>query len=254
MSKTTEQFTGNWKALFGKHGFSDFDAIWNASLELVDEPNVARGGRSEVGRLCLNTEANKEQVFYVKRQVNYTAKTLTHPLSGIPLTLKEFNNISAFEALNIPCLEACYQGYRHQNGERQSILITPELEGYQDLDHYEPASINESRRITRELANVIAKVHKAGFRYGCLYPKHIFVNPDNTEAPVRLIDLEKVSKTPLRSQAQLKDLTTLQRRVSNNRSCQLYFLLCYFYLNKHNDKIRQFVHKMDDRRSKRNKG
>jgi hypothetical protein len=254
MNKITEQFTQDWETLFKDHGFNGFEDLWNASLELVDEPNVARGGRSEVGRLCLANPVGQEQVFYIKRQVNYTAKTLAHPISGIPLTLKEFNNINAFAALDIPCLEACYQGYRDHQGDLQSILITPALEGYLDLDHYQPASIYESRRITRELANVVAKVHQAGYRYGCLYPKHIFINPNSEDAPVRLIDLEKVSRTPLRHYNRIKDLTTLQRRVSNNSTSQLYFLLCYFYLNKHNDKIRRFLTKMNDRRTKRAKG
>lgn len=253
MSNITEHFTSSWKSFFEKHGFSGFDKIWNASLGFVDEPNIGRGGRSEVGRLELDDEAGKTHVFYIKRQVNYTSKTLSHPFSGIPLTLKEFNNIEAFKTQGIHCLEASYQGYRTQDSELQSILITPELEGYQDLDHYQPSTINESRRITRELANVIAKLHKAGYRHGCLYPKHIFINPNNIEAPVRLIDLEKVARSPFKKYNALKDLSTLQRRVSSNRSCQLYFLLCYFYLNKHNDKIRQFLIKMNERRCKRNK-
>lgn len=253
MSKTTDFFTPGWQDLFTNHGVGDFESLWDAKLGFVDEPNIGRGGRSEVGKLVIADDSDKQHIFYVKRQVNYLSKTLTHPISGIPLTLKEFNNITAFQSLGIECLDACYQGYRTKDNELQSILVTPELEGYQDLDHYQPSSINESRRITRELANVVAKLHAAGYRHGCLYPKHIFINPDNNEAPVRLIDLEKVSRSPFKKYSALKDLTTLQRRISNNKSCQLYFLLCYFHLNKHNDKIRQFVLKMNERRRKRNK-
>ena len=253
MSEITEHFTQGWQSLFNSHGYGDFDSIWNASLGFVDEPNIGRGGRSDVGKLCIKSDDGKEKIFYVKRQVNYTSKTLAHPISGIPLTLKEFNNIATFQALDIPCLEASYQGHRHHNNELQSILITPALEGYQDLDHYQPASINESRRITRELAHVLAKLHKAGYRHGCLYPKHIFVNPADSEAPVRLIDLEKVVRSPFTQYNALKDLTPLQRRLSTNKSCNLYFLLCYFSLNKHNSQIRQFIQKMDARRAKRKK-
>ena len=252
MSKITEHFTKSWQPLFQSQGYGDFASIWDASLGFVDEPNIGRGGRSDVGKLCLSKADGKQQTFYVKRQVNYISKTLSHPFSGIPLTLKEFNNIEAFQALGIPSLEASYQGYRHHDGELQSILVTPELEGYQDLDHYQPASISESRRITRELAHVLARLHNAGYRHGCLYPKHIFINPQDEQAPVRLIDLEKVRRTPLRQYNKLKDLTTLQRRLSTSRSCNLYFLLCYFGLNKHNDQIRQFVQKMQARRAKRN--
>jgi serine/threonine protein kinase len=253
MNETTEHFTQGSKSLLQDHGYGDFSSIWNASLGFVDEPNIGRGGRSDVGRLCLVDANNKELVFYVKRQVNYTSKTLSHPISGIPLTLKEFNSIATFKALDIACLDACYQGYRHHNGELQSILITPALEGYQDLDHYQPASIRESRRITRELAHLLAKLHKAGYRHGCLYPKHIFINPNDNEAPVRLIDLEKVVRSPFKQYHTLKDLTTLHRRVSTNKSCNLYFLLCYFHVDKHNAKIRQLIQKMDARRAKRPK-
>jgi len=254
MSKITEHFTPGWQSLFKRHGFGDFEQIWNASLGFVDDPNIGRGGRSEVGKLVLSGDDDKELIFYVKRQVNYVSKTLAHPISGIPLTLKEFKNVEAFKAHGIHCLDTTYQGYRHHNGELQSILITPELQGYQDLDHYRPSSIKESRRITKELASVLSKLHAAGYRHGCLYPKHIFVNPDNAEAPVRLIDLEKASRSPLKQYNQLKDLTTLQRRIETNKSCNLYFLLCYFQLNKHDENIRQFIQKMDTRRAKRNKG
>lgn len=251
MSIATEHFTQGSKNLLESHGYGDFDSIWNATLGFVDEPNIGRGGRSDVGRLCLKDSEDKDLVFYVKRQVNYTSKTLSHPISGIALTLKEFNNIATFEALGIPCLKASYQGHRHHNGELQSILITPALVGYQDLDHYQPSSISESRRITRELASVLLKLHKAGYRHGCLYPKHIFINPDDTDVPVRLIDLEKVVRSPFKQYNKLKDLTTLQRRSSTNKSSNLYFLLCYFSLNKHNDELRQFIQKMDARHTKR---
>jgi len=254
MSKITEHFTPGWQSLFKRHGFDDFEHIWNASLGLVDEPNIGRGGRSEVGKLVLNGDDDKELIFYVKRQVNYVSKTLAHPIAGIPLTLKEFNNVEAFKAKGIHCLDTTYQGYRHHEGELQAILITPELKGYQDLDNYQPASIQESRHITKELASVLSKMHSAGYRYNCLYPKHIFVNPANSEAPVRLIDLEKVSRSPLKQYNQLKDLTTLQRRLTTNKSCNLYFLLCYFQRTKHDENIRQFIQKMDTRRAKRNKG
>ena len=79
-----EKFTGNWKRLFQQQGYGDFDALWNASLERVDEPNRTRGGHSEVGRLYLSNSRGGEQVFYLKRQLNYTSKTLSHPFTGIP--------------------------------------------------------------------------------------------------------------------------------------------------------------------------
>lgn len=254
MDKVTERFTSNWKTLFNHHGVGDFESLWNASLGFVDEPNIGRGGRSEVGKLILNDNSDKQQVFYVKRQVNYTSKTLAHPIAGIPLTLKEFNNVAAFKKLGIACMDSCYQGYRQHQGELQSILITPELEDYKDLDHYHPSSIQESRRIARALAEVLSTMHSAGYRHGCLYPKHIFVNPDNADAPVRLIDMEKTRHIPLKKYNQLKDLTTLYRRVKTNHSCNLYFLLCYFKRHRADTHIRQFIEKLNTRRAKRNKG
>ena len=54
MSKITEHFTDNWQPLFQSLGYGDFASIWDAALGFVDEPNIGRGGRSDVGKLCLD--------------------------------------------------------------------------------------------------------------------------------------------------------------------------------------------------------
>ena len=93
-------------ALLARHGLSDFDQLWALQLDAVDEPNTGRGGWSSVYRLELEGKG-----YYLKRQSNYLTRTLHRPF-GEPTFAREFRNISRYQALSIPALQAVYYGER----------------------------------------------------------------------------------------------------------------------------------------------
>ena len=81
-------------ALFRANGLDSFEALWNADVKIVDDPNVGRGGHSDVGIFSLtDPETHTEMQFYLKRQQNHNCRTLSSPLEGIPLAMREVLNI-----------------------------------------------------------------------------------------------------------------------------------------------------------------
>ena len=98
------------------------------ALDAVDEPNTERGGWSSVYRLDLGDSA-----YHLKRQSNHLTRSLRHPL-GEPTFAREFRNIERYRALGIPALQAAFFAQQAVGGERQAILLTRALDGWQDLD------------------------------------------------------------------------------------------------------------------------
>ena len=89
-------------ALLERHGLNGFDQLWALQLDAVDEPNTGRGGWSSVFRLELEGKG-----FYLKRQSDYLTHTLHAPF-GEPTFAREFRNISRYQQLHIPALQAVY--------------------------------------------------------------------------------------------------------------------------------------------------
>ena len=116
------------RALLERHGLGTFDALWAKQLEAVDEPNTDGGGWSSVFRLELEGHG-----YYLKRQSNYLTRTLHAPF-GEPSFAREFRNISRYNKLGIPALQAAFFGERKVKGEVHAILLTRALDGWDDLD------------------------------------------------------------------------------------------------------------------------
>ena len=95
---------GTDQPLLARHGLADFQSLWDVQLDAVDEPNTGRGGWSSVFRLELEGSG-----FYLKRQSNYLTHTLHHPF-GEPSFSREFRNISRYQKLGIPALQAVFFG------------------------------------------------------------------------------------------------------------------------------------------------
>nr|AAD16156.1 putative heptose kinase WapQ [Pseudomonas aeruginosa PAO1] len=112
--------------LLQRNRLDSFDALWALQLDAVDEPNTERGGWSSVYRLDLGDSA-----YYLKRQSNHLTRSLRHPL-GEPTFAREFRNIERYRALGIPALQAAFFA-QQVGGERQAILLTRALDGWQDL-------------------------------------------------------------------------------------------------------------------------
>lgn len=196
--------------LLERHGLTDFESLWNLQLDAVDEPNTGRGGWSSVFRLDLDGQG-----FYLKRQSNYLTHTLHHPF-GEPSFSREFRNISRYQTLGIPALQAAFYGERKVNGERRAILMTRALDGWSDLDEllqgWAEMGARSRSAILQACGRLARTLHGAGQIHGCFYPKHIFLQADQQGYRAQLIDLEKTRPVIFGKRDRVKDLEPLLRR------------------------------------------
>ncbi|MFJ4372307.1 lipopolysaccharide kinase InaA family protein [Pseudomonas japonica] len=197
-------------ALLERHGLKGFDQLWAVQLDAVDEPNTGRGGWSSVFRLELEGKG-----YYLKRQSNYLTHTLHRPF-GEPTFAREFRNISRYQKLRIPALQAVFYGERKVDGERRAILMTRALDEWTDLDlllgQWQQLDTGQRHGILRACGQLARTVHGAGQVHGCFYPKHIFLRERGDGWQAQLIDLEKTRPLLFGQRDRLKDLEPLLRR------------------------------------------
>ncbi|NIF26253.1 lipopolysaccharide kinase [Pantoea sp. Tr-811] len=197
-------------ALLKRHGLNDFEALWALQLDAVDEPNTGRGGWSSVYRLELEGKG-----YYLKRQSDYLTRTLHSPF-GEPTFAREFRNISRYQKLRIPALQAVFYGERKQGGKHRAILMTRALDEWRDLDGLlaEWAQLDAGARagILKACGRLARTLHGAGQVHGCFYPKHIFLRQRREGWEAQLIDLEKTRPLLFGMRDRLKDLEPLLRR------------------------------------------
>ena len=198
------------RELLVRNGLADFDALWELTLQAVDEPNVERGGWSSVFRLDLD-----ETSFYLKRQSNHLTRSFSHPF-GEPTFAREFRNIQRYQKLGIPTLEASFFGCRQVEREQRAVLMTRALDEWDDLESWldKWSTLDQAKRkgilsATGQLAN---RLHRSGQVHGCFYPKHIFLQEQPSGWRARLIDLEKTRPLLLGRRDRIKDLEPLLRR------------------------------------------
>ncbi|MCQ4346004.1 lipopolysaccharide kinase InaA family protein [Pseudomonas stutzeri] len=184
--------------------------------EWVEAPNARRGGLSGVQRL----RAPDGRLLYRKQQVDHCYRDWLHPF-GEPTVLREQRALRAFAALGVPVPEAVFCATRRCAGRRQALLVTAALEGYESLEACyargdQQGWSDELRiRLFRRLGSLLARLHRARWQHGCLYPKHIFVRTDAAgQVEVALLDLEKSRRRLSRQRAARHDLRQLRRHSS----------------------------------------
>lgn len=209
MKKHFLQFDPAWSDLFHANGLDHFAAFWEADIALIDEPNRARGGWSEVGVLALQDEG-RERRFYLKRQENFKCRTFARPFQSIPVALREWQTIQWLERRGIITLNVVCCGREYSSQDR-AILMTEALDNYCSMDQWLSAQgVGEQRRAgLLDLGRLIGRLHRAGMKHGCLYPKHVYFSLTGS-LDLRLIDLEKC-KCVFRRKGGLRDLDTLLR-------------------------------------------
>ncbi|TWD46480.1 lipopolysaccharide kinase InaA family protein [Pseudomonas sp. SJZ131] len=214
------------RALLERHGLGTFDALWAKELEAVDEPNTAGGGWSSVFRLDL-----EGQGFYLKRQSNYLTRTLHAPF-GEPSFAREFRNISRYQQMGIPALQAVFFGERKVAGEVRAILLTRALDGWDDLDsllqRWADLSAAQHSAILRACGQLARRLHGVRQVHGCFYPKHIFLRASGDGYEAQLIDLEKTRPLLFGQRDRTKDLEPLVRRAPQWTPSQLRELLASY--------------------------
>lgn len=208
----TLMFADAERQFFAGAGLASFAALWEAATVAVEAGNAARGGGSAMGMLELTTPSGPRR-YYLKRQRNFNCRTLRHCWRGIPLAQREWQAITALRRRGIATLDVAVFGREHRAGEDRALLLTRALDGYRNLDAWLAENPQDAARarLAEAIGALLAALHDAGWRHGCLYPKHLFVADDlATAAPLRLIDLEKCKRIRRRS-AGLRDLDTLLR-------------------------------------------
>ena len=198
------------RGLLERHGLADFESLWEVQLDAVDDPNTGRGGWSSVFRLELEGTG-----FYLKRQNNYLTRTLHRPF-GEPSFSREFRNVSLYQTLGIPALQAVYYGERNGDGNHRAILMTRALDSWTDLDsllqQWSTLTAHQRLAILQACGQLARTLHAARQVHGCFYPKHIFLRPRSGAYVAQLIDLEKTRSALFGWRDRVKDLEPLLRR------------------------------------------
>jgi tRNA A-37 threonylcarbamoyl transferase component Bud32 len=154
--------------------------------------------------------------FFLKRQSDYFTRTLHRPC-GEPTVAREFRNIERYQRLGIPSLQAVFFGERKVDREHRAVLLTRALDGWMPLTrllaNWQKKTEKDRRLIISACAALVGKLHLAGLKHGCLYPKHLFVHEHQGHWQACLIDLEKTRRLWLRWRDQVRDLETFLRTV-----------------------------------------
>jgi hypothetical protein len=192
------------RALLERHGLADFEALWNAQVDNVDEPNTERGGWSKVSRLDLDGHG-----FYLKRQCNHLTRSLAAPF-GEPTFAREFRNIQCCEARGVPTLEVAFFARRRRDEGDCAILLTHALDGWRAFHDWLADWPQHSEALRARLlvacGKLARRLHAARLMHGAFYPKHVFLRPNGDEFDACLIDLEKTRPLWLGRRDRLRDL------------------------------------------------
>ncbi|MES1213843.1 MAG: lipopolysaccharide kinase InaA family protein, partial [Singulisphaera sp.] len=138
----------------------------------------------------------------------------------------EAENVARLAEAGIETMPVIAFGERlHENGLLESFLLTEELTGYVQLDHFlrerfpgrngtseaETTNDRDFARLVQQVAEVAGRFHRAGYNHRDLYCCHFFIRePRPGTFDVRLIDLQRVQhRTRLRRRWIVKDLAQL---------------------------------------------
>jgi hypothetical protein len=191
----------------------DFEDWWRLEGEQVEAGNTRRDGQSGVQRLVLPGE---RRVLYIKRQIGHLYRSLRYPL-GRPTILREHRAYLAFQKLGILLPKIVFVGAQHSQGQWRALLVTEALEGFRDMESwydsgaYRNHSDASRQALLAKLAQIVARFHRAGWQFGGLYPKHVFLRLDEQHAECALLDLEGCRKRWNPKTATRRDLDQLYR-------------------------------------------
>ncbi|NBA93970.1 lipopolysaccharide kinase InaA family protein [Pseudomonas sp. R5(2019)] len=235
------------QALLERHGLAGFDELWSLQLDAVDESSTGRGGWSSVYRLELEGKG-----FYLKRQSGYLTRTLRRPFGELTFA-REFRNITRYQKLQIPALQAVFYGQRRVDGEGQAILMTRALDGWNDLDslllQWTALASVQRAAILRACGELARVLHSAGQVHGCFYPKHIFLRARGEGYQAQLIGLEKTRPLLLGQRDRVKDLEPLMRRAPDWSEADIrVFLSAYLDQGADSTLVNAWLKRLTERR------
>ena len=246
-----------WQDVLQQQGLGSFDSIWNRELQLIDRPNRARGGWSEVGCHELGTTAAGIDTLYVKRQQNFTYRDWPHVFQPRPTLYREYCNLSWCLQHAIPVARPLAYLSKKVNGNQMAVLITAGLKDYwplSDVERWNALQEEHRKQVLQAIALVVYRMHDGGMQHGCFYPKHIFIHEQFFTAENReicLIDLEKGRFLSWWNGGRFRDLDTFFRRAGFLTAEERKFFFDEYYRWENGDKGALFarLQRSLDRRS-----
>jgi UDP-glucose:(heptosyl)LPS alpha-1,3-glucosyltransferase len=152
----------------------------------------------------------------------------------------EWEALNKLRALNIPSLLPVAYGKRGISpAHQQSFIVTRELAGVVQLDHYfeqHSVAIKPRRQIIGKVARMVRALHSAGINHRDLYLCHFMLRPESVGAvtgpDIYLVDLHRAQcRALVPHRWRVKDLAALYFSTLNldlNLRDYLFFLQCYF--------------------------
>lgn len=158
----------------------------------------------------------------------------------------EFENYLTFQRLGVPAAEAIACGEERDAFGRlhRDFIVTRAVPDTQGLDGFFRANPQRGVResISRELAEIVRRLHRAGFFYYDLVWRNILVSGGKNGAPkVVLIDCPRGGVSHFaRRRKVLRDLASLDKTASQlcSRTERLRFLLAYLGKEQFDDEAR----------------
>lgn len=200
----------------GLNAMSDWLAL---DRTLVDEPNRRGKGISEVFQANITGPDHHEVTVYIKYQRNYQRRSLLHPLVGQSTLYQEYKALMRCWQAGVPVAEPLFFAASTEGEDRQAMLVSLDLKGFESLDRIDPGSLEEGRRqvLIHDVAATVRLLHEKGLVHQNLYPKHIFTawHEQQQRYDVRFIDMERCRPHYQRWRPRLRDLDTLARRAKH---------------------------------------
>lgn len=162
----------------------------------------------------------------------------------------EARNIARLERGGIASMRLIAHGEKlHPSGLLESFVLTEELDGFVQLDHFlrqrfrardchQPTRADRDlKKLLREVAGVARRFHEQGFNHRDLYCCHFFIRESEpARFEVNLIDLQRVERRRrFRSRWLVKDLAQLAYSAPRDRiSCshRMAFIKSYLGVRK----------------------
>lgn len=223
--------SNDYQQLFMQHQLASFEQLWAYKGDWFEEPNQRRGGWSGVARLVLNAPEGN-QTAYLKRQQNYTSRTLAHPFAGESTLANEFNMMRRLNKNGVQTANIIFFAQKQTEAGSQAILMTENLEDFVPLElisnDLAALTLKQKRQLLSALAAAIRKMHSAHIQNRSLYAKHLFVKEVKLGYEVAVIDLEKSRLSFLPLVRMISDLVTFNYRTQHwTKSSRLYFFKQY---------------------------
>jgi serine/threonine protein kinase len=142
--------------------------------------------------------------------------------------------------------------------QKDSFLLTKEIEGIERLDHYLPRNyspplhtshIKEKRSLLKELAQLVKRLHRLGFNHRDLYLCHILVKKEPPHTwKIYFADLHRVDyRKKVRLRWKVKDLAALNYSADRNtitRTDRLRFIKYYLGEQKLTANLKSVIKKV----------